>query len=62
MLEATVAALHFERNCLQRRVDDLEAQCRSLEADVETLETKLEAEEQRRKQIVENYERILSTR
>lgn len=62
MLEATVAALHFERDCLQRRVDDLEGQCRALRADVETLETKLDAKEQQREQIIQTYERVLSAR
>jgi TolA-binding protein len=60
MLEATVAAVQFERDYLQRRVDDLEDQCRRLRADVETLETKLEAKEQQRKQILQTYERILA--
>jgi TolA-binding protein len=62
MLEATVAALQFERDCLQRRVDDLEGRCRTLRSNVETLETKLDAKEQQRKQIVQTYERILTDR
>jgi len=62
MLEATVLALQFERDSLKRRVEALEGHCGALRSRVETLETTLEARDEQRQQIVQQYERLLAER
>lgn len=62
MLEATILALQFERDSLERRVEDLEGHCGALRSRVETLETTLEAKDEQRQQVVQQYERLLAER
>ena len=61
-LAAERERLATEREQLDDRVDALTAEVASLEAEVDALERAVESEERRRKQVITDYERLVSAK